>query len=388
MHLHRDSTDSDASAGSFDFHGVEHEIDYFDEPDDESSSNLSTKLGREISKDAVAVLISKYGNSSATAWLEFERYHLWQADEGQVPESSFPPVQGYMARKKWVFAWGNPLVSDKAALPSTARAFTAWVRSQNLTPVWCCIDAPLEHAMGELGWSTVDCIYEDVLHAKHVLQMTSNENKGKEGQHVVKDLKKNLRRAEKAGLTIQEVTGKWTDKMRDDVNSGIERWKKHRVGPQIASTTFVAFTDEPHRRYWLAFHNNNIVGILILTPTGPSSYLIKNCASFPDAPRGTSEALIHRGLEVIDKEGTARGCEIPVSFGITASDGVKPVSNLSGWKIMSLSKVYHSVSMGAGLFKRADFRSKFDSEHQPMYVAYTDGFGVDTIRSLLKVLKK
>lgn len=33
-------------------------------------------------------------------------------------------------------------------------------------------------------------------------------------------------------------------------------------------------------------------------------------------------------------------------------------------------------------------QSKFDSEHQPMYVAYTDGFGVDTIRSLLKVLKK
>lgn len=72
---------------------------------------------------------------------------------------------------------------------------------------------------------------------------------------------------------------------------------------------------------------------------------------------------------------------------------------------MSLSKVYHSVSMGAGLFRRADFRvrrsldiddllsngvsqSKFDSDHQPAYVAYTDGFGVDTIRALLKVLKK
>lgn len=71
MHLHRDSTDSEVSAGSFDFHGIEHEIDYFDEPDDESTSNLSAKLGREISKDAVAVLISKYGNSSATAWLEY-----------------------------------------------------------------------------------------------------------------------------------------------------------------------------------------------------------------------------------------------------------------------------------------------------------------------------
>lgn len=118
----------------------------------------------------------------------------------------------------------------------------------------------------------------------------------------------------------------------------------------------MAFTDEPHRRYWLAYHESKIVGILILTPTGRLSYLVKNCASFPDAPRGTSEALIHTGLEAMHKESLAAGQEIPVSFGITASDGVKPVSNLSGWKIMSLSKVYHSVSMGAGLFRRADFR--------------------------------
>ncbi|KIY66240.1 hypothetical protein CYLTODRAFT_355343 [Cylindrobasidium torrendii FP15055 ss-10] len=366
------------------------DVDYFDDAADDDATAFPTikTAGQDLDKTTVAAIVAKYGNSSATAWLEFERYRIWQAEPGQVPESSFLPIQGYMIRKKWVFAWGNPLVSDRKALDSTAKAFTEWVRSQGLVPVWCCIDGDLEKSMAKLGWSTVDCIYEDVLHPEHVIQMTSAGNKGKEGQHAVKDLKKNLRRAEKAGVTIQEATGKWNDNMRQQVNDGIERWKKSRAGPQIASTTFVAFTDEPHRRYWLAYHENKIVGILILTPTGKLSYLIKNCASFPDAPRGTSETLIHHGLEVVQKEGRAAGQEIPVSFGITASDGVKPVSNLSGWKIMSLSKVYHSVSMGAGLFRRADFRSKFDSEHQPMYVAYTDGFGVDTIRSLLKVLKK
>lgn len=139
--------------------------------------------------------------------------------------------------QKWVFAWGNPLVSDVKALGSTANAFVSWARSQGLVPVWCCIDANLEKAMANLGWSTVDCIYEDVLHPAHVMQMTSDSNKGKEGQHAVKDLKKNLRRAEKAGVVVSEATGKWTEQMRRDVNDGIERWKKNRAGPQIASVS-------------------------------------------------------------------------------------------------------------------------------------------------------
>lgn len=51
-----------------------------------------------IAKTTIADLIATYGNSSATAWLEFERYHLWQAEPGQIPESTFAPIQGYMIR--------------------------------------------------------------------------------------------------------------------------------------------------------------------------------------------------------------------------------------------------------------------------------------------------
>jgi hypothetical protein len=54
-----------------------------------------------------------------------------------------------------------------------------------------------------------------------------------------------------------------------------------------------------------------------------------------------------------------------------------------------LSKVYGQVAKGAGLWKRGDFRAKFDSGREPMYVAYPqDGFGLEAIRGLLKVLRK
>jgi hypothetical protein len=99
-----------------------------------------------------------------------------------------------------------------------------------------------------------------------------------------------------------------------------------------------------------------------------------------------------------------------VTFGIGASDEMNPVNNISGWRVSVLSKTYHRVAQGAGLLKRGEFRvsrrlafiqvllvylhysvlhNKFDSEHDPMYVCYPeDGFGLDGVNSLLKLLRK
>lgn len=127
------------------------------------------------------------------------------------------------------------------------RAFVTWVRAQALIPVWCCIDEHMEKTMANVGWSTVDCIYEDVMDPAHLLSLTSDmsSSKGK-CQGVAKDLKKSLRRAEKSGVYITEVTDMWSNYMRGEVRKGVERWRKTRAGPLIASvrrahsTCFVA----------------------------------------------------------------------------------------------------------------------------------------------------
>ncbi|KAK1233127.1 hypothetical protein PQX77_003767 [Marasmius sp. AFHP31] len=436
-------------------------------------------------KTSIARLISLYGSASSTAWLEFSRYKIWQAPESflkENPTAEFLPVQGYMQHKKWIFAWGNPLVSDVSLLAPTAKAFIRWaIDEQKCKPVWCCTDLALETVLGknpEIAWSAVGCIQEEVLEPEHILEMTSDSYRGKEGVHAVKDLKKNLRRAERSGVTIEETTGNWTHKDRKEVEEGLWEWKKSKAqkGVQIASTTGQPWIDEPHRRYLVARHEGHIVGILILTPIhgpyqpdaaalakkaapvaatttqkrrfnlaslnfnkdkstpapaastptdsdssnapsptfsrvssrssisddfsldGPPKstltsnyYLIKNAISFPTAPRGTSELLIHSSLELLHKVASGSGKRAPkVTFGITASDTLTPVDNLSGWKIVGLSKVYGKVSKTAGLLKRGDFRAKFDSGVEPMYVCYPkdEGFGLDGIKSLLKVLRK
>jgi len=62
------------------------------------SANLTITMAVDtpsFDKSTIADLVAKYGSSSATAWLEFDRYKIWRPSV-PIPESEFVPVQGYM----------------------------------------------------------------------------------------------------------------------------------------------------------------------------------------------------------------------------------------------------------------------------------------------------
>ena len=188
-------------------------------------------------KAGIAELIAQYGSSSATSWLEFARYKIWRPTV-PIPQSSFPPVQGYLRSDPFVFAWGNPLVSDPAALEATAAAFVDWARSQKLRPIWLCVDGQMEQVLGgqgsKLAWSALSCIVEDFLDPRSVVELAHSHGGGSE----VKDFKKNLRRAERENVRVREVQPEqWTDEMKRQVEEGIVNWKKSKTGVQIASVS-------------------------------------------------------------------------------------------------------------------------------------------------------
>ena len=61
---------------------------------------MTTSTNDSSDKSTIADLVANYGSSSTTAWLEFERYKIWRPSV-DIPESEFPPVQGYMTRGTW-----------------------------------------------------------------------------------------------------------------------------------------------------------------------------------------------------------------------------------------------------------------------------------------------
>jgi hypothetical protein len=204
-----------------------------------SSESIDVEADKAIGdKAGIADLIAEYGSSSSTSWLEFGRYKIWRPSV-PIPQSSFPPVQGYLRSDPFVFAWGNPLVSDPAALEATCAAFIDWAKSQKLRPIWLCVDGQMEQVLGAEGskfaWSTVSCIVEDFLDPHSVVELAHSHGGGSE----VKDFKKNLRRAERANVQVREVQrDQWTDAMKKQVEEGISGWKKSKTGIQIASVRY------------------------------------------------------------------------------------------------------------------------------------------------------
>lgn len=344
-------------------------------------------------KSSIADLVAHHGSSNATAWLENSRYKIWRPSY-PILESDFLPAQGYMQKDRYVFAWGNPLVSHPAALRPTAGAFREWAESLGLYLVWCCVDHDLQCVLAEppFNWCVVTCINEDVVDPAHVMWLTSPDAVGKDGAvSFGRDLKKNLKRAQKDHVEVQEIRSEdWEEADKIAVEDGIQSWLKSRTGIQIATTTVQPWLDSHHRRYWLARHHENVVGIIILTPIQGNGWEIKNAISFLTAPRGTSETLIYTALRDLHQEKSLdEQPPLTVTFGISAADEMESVQNLSGWKLRMLAKLYNKIASTAGLLRRSEFRQKFGSKPHPMYVCYPEnGLGLGTVNALLQVLMK
>jgi hypothetical protein len=77
----------------------------------------------------------------------------------------------------------------------------------------------------------VHCIYEDVIDPEHVIELTGDSAKGHEGVAVVKDLKKNIRRAEKEHVIVEEFkVANLGVEQRRQVERGIDEWKASKSG--------------------------------------------------------------------------------------------------------------------------------------------------------------
>jgi len=198
------------------------------------------------------------------------------------------------------------------------------------------------------------------------------------------DLKKNIRKAERAGVQIVEKTGVWTPEERAGVDEGVGKWKMGRKGEQVASDSLAPWMDECHRRYWIAqTAAGQIVGLMVLAPLKQNGYLIKNSLVFPEAPIGTSEQLNAHVIITLRNE----GCNM-VTFGVSAADTLVPVSNVGGVGMTFLSKAYGVIMQSTGLTKRGTYRKKFAPKEDSVYICYPpSGLGWSGIQALMKMLR-
>ncbi|THH11634.1 hypothetical protein EW146_g7973 [Bondarzewia mesenterica] len=70
-------------------------------PVPESAQDESTSFYDD--KAELTSLLPTYSSSSATVWLDIERYKIWRPTDA-IPESYFRPMQGYLRSDPFILA--------------------------------------------------------------------------------------------------------------------------------------------------------------------------------------------------------------------------------------------------------------------------------------------
>ncbi|KAK1759793.1 aspartate--tRNA ligase [Echria macrotheca] len=306
-------------------------------------------------------LIANYGDATNTSWLD-DRYRVWRHQETGA-------AVGYAEENGYALVMGNPLCHPKQ-YPIVIRDFLKHLRKQkDLRPLWLLVSAEVEDILAsKLGWRSLSCVAEE--------RITVDS---------AKKVAKKQRQAEDAGVTIHELplNAQVPDDLRQRCDKRIEDWKANRKGSkQVHITEVRPWVDMEHRRYlWAETKEGEIAALCVLHKLSPQNgYQIKFALDFPGSPNGTIEALISGAIQALAKAGVQN-----VTFGAGAIPEMVTGENLDGIRAKILSKTYRTIAQQLKLVQKSDFREKFGTQNDLVYICYPFmGLGVSGARTLIK----
>ena len=305
-------------------------------------------------------LIANYGDATNTAWLD-DRYKIWRHVE-------FGAAVGYASVNGYALIMGNPLC-DPIQYPIVIRRFLKDLRKvEDLRPIWLLVSPEIEEILGGiLGWRTFSCVAEDRLEVDSMKKVAKKE-----------------RQAEEAGVRIFETNlgEPVPQEFRERCDKRIKEWKANRTGRQVRITEVRPWIDMEHRRYvWAEDKEGKIAALVILHRLAPKhGFQIKFALDFPGSPSGAIESVISRSIQGLAKMGVK--C---VTFGVGATKDIEIGANLSGLRAKILSRTYRTIAQQLKLSSKGEFREKFGTEDDPVYICYPwMGLGVSGARTLIK----
>ena len=300
-------------------------------------------------------LIANYGDATNTSWLD-DRFEIWR-HEGTGA------AVGYVKQKKFCMIAGDPLC-DRSQYAEIIWAFLKFVRDTlKLTPIWMLISHEVqEYLAAQLRWRTLTCTEEqrvntDKMHAK--------------------DYSAELRRLEREGVEVSEE--KPTEELQAKVNKRIEDWKAARAtkGKQIHLTEIQPWKDTAHRRYFIAENKTEVQAMVVLAQLSPEhGWQVKWALDFPNSVNGSIEVLVSRALQSVSGN---------VTFGAGVSEKLVPGHHIHGVRAKVLSRSYAAVTNSLHLNRKAQFREKFGTVGDPVFIAYPkNGVGATDLNEIVK----
>ncbi|GBE81627.1 aspartyl-tRNA synthetase cytoplasmic [Sparassis latifolia] len=311
-------------------------------------------------------LIAKYGDASNTSWID-PAWTIWR-------DKTTGAAVGYIPHGAFAVAFGNPLC-EHTQIPAVCKAFLAYVESQDLKPLWCCVDKEAERYLAEdLGWSAIIAVAEERLNPIEVDPASDD-----------KTARRKIHRAEREGVKVVEVSGDMDPQVREELERRCKEWEESRKGTQIHLTGVRPFDDMVHRKYFYARDKNQeICALVVLAQLSPThGFQIKWALEFDGAPNGAIEYIL---ASVIKKLGDA-GVR-SATFGAGAAPRLQRADNVGGFRVRTLERIYNGLSHTFHLMNKGDFRSKFGIHQDPLYICYpSSGLGMRGIEAIMSVLQ-
>ncbi|KAI0484996.1 aspartyl-tRNA synthetase [Xylariaceae sp. FL0804] len=306
-------------------------------------------------------LIVNYGDATNTSWLD-DRYKVWR-------DTDTGAAVGYAEENGYAVIMGNPLCDSRQYSIVISSFLRFLKKNEDLRPIWILVSAEVEDILGsKLNWRSLTTVAEERLDTSEV-----------------KDVSKKERQAKNADVKIHETAyGQPVPKdIMDKCDKRIADWKENRKGrKQMHITEVRPWVSMEYRRFvWAENKEGEIVGLVILHRLSPANgYQIKFALDFPGAPSGSIEALISHSIRVLQGSGVKN-----VTFGAGAQDELLIGHNLNGLKAKILSHTYKTVSQQLKLVAKSEFREKFGTHNDPVYICYPHmGLGVSGARTLIK----
>lgn len=321
-----------------------------------------------LKEDHLLYIIScleKWGNSSSIVALERDDCHIYK-------NKNDLGINIYFVTKKYFIVFGDP-VCDKIHLSEFVSHFNDFCSVKKKKAIYINCSTGFARIMrNEHNHAIID--YGDEL------SLDTHKNFDDAPGAYASLLRRNFKAAERLALTIHEYKGE-SKELEKKIEDMAHEWRNNRKGFQAGVIPLNIFKNKINKRWFYAQDKERIVGLLTLNKFNQRHFVINLLIHLPNSPRGTSEFLTLKTIQILKEENVHR-----FYIGVTPKPQLGLVETNN--KHFFLHLLYNTITKFLKNENKQRFWKKFEPTFDNLHLIIPDKkIRLTHIFSILKAVK-
>lgn len=279
---------------------------------------------------------------------------------------------GYRLQGELAIVFSDPVCSDEK-MPELTRAFHTFAESNQWEVIYVLASEKFARWAIQNTCKALVQVGEELIVDPHF-----DPSKGRKGEK----LRWKVHHAKLHHVHVHEYLS-FDEDLERKIKEAALSWQNERKGPQIYFADIELFTSRSGKRWFYAYKNNQIVGLLTLNRIDKyDGWVVNNLLPMPQAPPGTSELLVITAFERLREE----GCHF-FALGGAPGENIGEIIGFNRFTAFVARRVFRFVNWYFKLPLRKIYLKKFHPNAVPSYFLFTTSrLGYKTIKGLMKSL--